>query len=121
MKQLRYDLLLIALLLLLSAAAWLLLRPRGEGAVAVVTVDGAEAGRYPLSEDRTVRIESPGGYNLLTIAGGAAAVTEADCGDHTCVRTGEIRLDGQSIICLPHKVVITVEGGEADGVDLSAH
>ena len=81
----------------------------------------AEAGRYPLSEDRTVRIESPGGYNLLTIAGGAAAVTEADCGDHTCVRTGEIRLDGQSIICLPHKVVITVEGGEADGVDLSAH
>ena len=121
MKRLRYDLILIIALLIVSAGAGLMLRPQEEGGTVVVTVDGTETGRYALDEDRTVRIESSGGYNLLTIQNGTAAVTEADCGDHTCIRTGEIHLDGQSIICLPHKVVITVEGGRQDEVDLSTN
>ena len=66
---------------------YLALRPGGQGGWAVVTVDGREVGRYPLSEDVTVTI-GEADYNVLQIADGQAAVIEANCGDHTCVRTG---------------------------------
>ena len=119
MRKHRYDLLLLTLLLLAAAGAWFLLRhPAGQGGWVVITQNGLETGRYPLSQDRTVLIgEENGDYNLLEIKDGAVAVTDANCGDHTCVRTGAVSRSGQSIICLPHKVVVTVSGGAADGVD----
>ena len=58
-------------------------------------------------------------YNVLEIAGGQAAVREANCGDHTCVRTGAISREGEVIVCLPHHLTVRVEGGDAapfDGV-----
>lgn len=115
-KKRRWDLLLIGALLALAGALCLLLGPGEEGAWAVVTVDGRETGRYPLSEDRIIAI-GEADYNVLTISGGAAAVTEANCGDRTCVRTGEISREGEAIVCLPHKVVVRIEGGEARPFD----
>lgn len=110
-KKHRADLLLAGGLLLLAAALYLLLRPGGAGAWAVVTADGQEVGRYPLDQERTVRLgESM--YNILTISGGTVSITEANCGDHTCVRTGPISREGETIVCLPHRLVVRVEGGE---------
>ena len=122
MKVRPFDLLLIVIPLVLAALLWFFLRPQGSGEVAVVTIDGEEWGRYALSEDCTVPIESEGGgSNLLVIAEGSARITQANCGDHTCIRTGAISQTGQSIICLPHKVVVRIEGGTAGDVDLSTH
>ena len=115
----RNDLLLIGVLLLAAALAWLLLRPGGTGAWAVVTVDGKETARYPLDGERTVTIGGDA-YNILRIAGGEAAVIEANCGDHTCVRTGAVSREGETIVCLPHRLVIRIEGGESAGFDASA-
>ena len=78
----------------------------------MVTVDGAEVGRYRLTEDRTVVIGEDD-YNILEISGGGAAVTEANCGDHTCVRMGRISRAGETIVCLPHRLVVEIVGGEA--------
>lgn len=111
-----YDLLLALAVLLAAAVLYLFFRPGGEGAWVVVERDGAEIARYPLSEDRTVPIGTDD-YNLLEIQNGAAAVTEANCGDHTCVRTGTISRQGETIVCLPHHLIIRVTGGEAAPVD----
>lgn len=116
-KKHRRDLLLAGSLLLLAGVLFFLFRPGGRGAWAVVTADGAEVARYPLDEDRTVRLGDDTGYNILQIAGGAAAVIEADCGDHTCVRTGEISREGERIVCLPHKLMIRIEGGDGPAFD----
>ena len=113
------DLLLAGSLLLLAGILLLLFRPGEQGAWAVVTADGTEIARYPLSEDRTVRLGGED-YNVLQIANGAAAVTEANCGDHTCVRMGEISREGERIVCLPHKLIIHIEGGGGSGFDASA-
>lgn len=118
-KKRRGDLLLAGGLLLLAGVLLFLFRPGGAGAWAVVTADGEEIARYPLNEDRTVRLEDETGCNILQIAGGAAAVIEADCGDHTCVRTGEISREGERIICLPHKLIIEIEGGGGPAFDAS--
>ena len=95
-------------------------RPGGQGAWAVVTIDGEETARYSLGEDRTVRLGDGDGYNILQISGGAAAVTEADCGDHTCVRTGRISREGETIVCLPHRLVVRIEGGDEPLFDADA-
>ena len=114
------DLVLAGSILLAAGVLFLLFRPGGQGAWAVVTADGEETARYSLSEDRTVRLGDGDGYNILQISGGAAAVVEADCGDHTCVRTGAVSREGERIVCLPHKLIIHIEGGGAPGFDASA-
>ena len=84
----------------------------------VVTIDGEVYGTYPLSEDRTERIELPdGSYNILIISDGYADVTEASCPDQICVKHNHIRYSKESIVCLPNKVVVTVEGGEENEID----
>ncbi|MBQ7657700.1 MAG: NusG domain II-containing protein [Butyrivibrio sp.] len=84
----------------------------------VVTIDGEVYGTYPLSEDRTERIELPdGSYNILIIADGYADVAEASCPDQICVKHNHIRYSGEAIVCLPNKVVVTVEGGEDNDID----
>jgi len=115
-KRLRGDLLLAGGVLLAALICCLLFRPGGAGAWAVVTVDGVETARYSLSEDRTVTI-GEGAYNVLEISHGAAAVVEANCGDHTCVRMGAISREGETIVCLPHRLIVRVEGGEAAPFD----
>ncbi len=114
------DLVLAGSILLAAGVLFLLFRPGGQGAWAVVTADGEETARYSLGEDRTVRLGDGEGYNVLQISGGAAAVVEADCGDHTCVRTGAVSREGERIVCLPHKLIIHIEGGGAPGFDASA-
>ena len=105
----RNDLLLALAVLALAAAVWLFTRPRDSGAWAVVTVDGVETGRYALDEDRTVTIGAAD-YNVLEISGGRAAIVEANCADHTCVRTGWISREGETIVCLPHHLLVRIEG-----------
>ena len=89
-----------------------------DAAKVVVTIDGQVYGTYPLSKDMTERIELPdGSYNILTISGGYADVTEASCPDQICVKHNHIRYSKESIVCLPNKVVVTVEGGEENEID----
>lgn len=118
-KTLKHDLLLAAGVLLAAAVLYLLLRPRGTGAWAVVTVDGKEAGRYSLDQAAVVTIGEED-YNVLEIADGKASVIEANCGDHTCVRTGAISREGESIVCLPHRLTVHIEGGEGPAMDAAA-
>ena len=116
MKKTRYDILLIAGLLLVAVLLWWFLRPRQAGGEVVVVQDGLEIGRYPLDEDQTITIGGED-YNVLEIHDGTAAVTEANCGDHTCVRTGAISRKGEAIICLPHRLEIKIAGGPDAEVD----
>lgn len=106
------DLYLIAgclLAALVSCGLWLLLRQ--DGGTVIVEQDGRETARYALSEDRIVRIEGRGGYNLLVIRDGEVWLSEADCPNLLCVKTGKIRYAGQSIVCLPHKLAVRITGG----------
>lgn len=84
---------------------------RRDGAAVVVEQDGRETARYVLTEDRTVKIEGTGGYNILVIEGGEVWLSEADCPNQLCVKTGKIRYAGQSIVCLPHKLAVRIVGG----------
>lgn len=122
MKKLRRgDILLIIALLAAALSVWLYTYlTRAESASVRVTVDGVAFGTYPLSEDTEVRIGDNTAYNILTIKDGEAWISEASCPDKLCVKQGKIEYDGQSVICLPNKVVVETVGGKASGEDAVA-
>ena len=102
--------------LILSAA---IPRDRSEGSYAVLQVDGQEVACLSLAQDLLYPIESDKILlNMLYIKDGAVRMEEAYCPDLLCVRRGAIRYVGDSIVCLPHRVVVTIEG--ADALDLDA-
>lgn len=115
---------LILFLVLIGAALVLSLVLYGKesrGGIVVVQVDGKKTASYPLDQDRDVMIRVPGGgYNHLMIRNSECYLTGANCPDQLCVKQGKISKDGQSIICLPHRLVITVRKGEKSGVDTVA-
>ena len=88
------------------------------GSAITVTVDGQLYGTYTLSESREIPIELDGGIsNVIVIEDGAAYMKDADCPDKLCMRQGAISRDGQTIVCLPHKLVVEVTGGEKEAYD----
>ena len=84
-----------------------------DGGQAVVTVDGEEIASYSLSKNASYEINGvDGGKNTLVIEEGQAYMSEADCPDELCVKTGKVQYDGETIVCLPHKVVVTIKSDE---------
>lgn len=109
---------------LLAAACALALRGGGAGdgtLTAVISVDGTETERTALTglED-TERVVESNGYTLhIHLTETEVWVESSDCPTQDCVRTGHISRSGQSIVCLPARVIVTLEGGAAtdSGVD----
>lgn len=92
-----------------------------EGARVVVQRDGETVGTYPLTEEeRLVFTDEDGRKNVLAIRDGKAYMEEADCPDKLCMKQRAIEREGESIICLPHRLVIQVTGGEDKKVDAVA-
>ena len=85
---------------------------RSEGDCVTVTLDGTLYGTYSLAEDRVVEIRTGEGgeaVNLLVIRDGRAYVERANCPDGICAAHKPIFRSGESIVCLPHGLVISVE------------
>lgn len=114
MKRLgKRDLILIAALLAVCAAVFLVFSIGGaQGGTVVVTVDGREFGRYPLAVEECVEITDADGQvtNVLMIRDGEAYMQTADCPDKLCVKQRAVSREGESIVCLPNRVVAAVEG-----------
>ena len=118
-RKLKNDILIILCMLLLAGGMWLYsFCTRRAGGVAVVTVDGDIVAKLPLAEDSAVPILPGGGFeadsdfqNTVVVENGRVCVKDANCPDRVCVRTGWIEYEGESIVCLTHKLVVTVRGG----------
>lgn len=120
-KKHRNDIILIAALLAAAGIAFGVIQlGKTRGGYAVVVQDGAETAKYPLSEDISVTITSPTGYNTLVIKDGKADVTDADCPDKLCVNQHSISYNGETIVCLPNKLVVKIVSGEEADVDVIA-
>ena len=114
----KHDICLILAVLLLAGGFWLFrVLTREEGGRVEVSVDGQVVMTLPLEEDTSLVLGEGAHTNTLVIRDGAAQVTEASCPDHVCMDRGAVRYDGETIVCLPNKLVVTVVGGEDSGLD----
>ena len=119
-----WDILVVLAVVALAAASALTVWPgRDSGSLtAVVTADGEELDRFaPADLAAGPRTYTHNGYTLtVTAEDGGLRVSEADCPTQDCVHTGTISRSGQSIVCLPARIIIQLTGAQADpgGVDV---
>ncbi len=126
---------LVALGLAASAALSMSHSAAGSGARVIIESGGDLYATYSLFEDRTLvvpapkqgKIDAPAAdpddaasaqydyYNVVEIKGGSVKVTEASCKNQVCVRHGAISKSGESIVCLPNRLVVRIENGEEGG------
>lgn len=93
----------------------------GTGDYVQIEVDGELVEVLPLDEDATREIKTDNdGINILVIKDGKAAVTDANCPDGICAKHIPVNKSGESIICLPHKVVISVVSDKSDDSEIDA-
>lgn len=111
-----------ALLLTASLATSVYRRavPARAGLIATVSINGRVVDTLYLNETeppvkRVYRTDA--GFNTVLAGGGGAAVVGTDCPDQICVKTGRINRPGGSVICLPHRFVLRIEGAGADDLD----
>lgn len=99
------DCIIVAALtaILVGLIVWLFFRET-PSKVVITSPDFYE--ELELSEDATVSLE----HITVHVDGGRVWVTDADCPDKTCEHTGIITRAGQSIVCLPNGVVVSISG-----------
>lgn len=119
MKKL--DFVIILVLLALAAVLYsTVLKPGNSGGTAVVYIDGEKKAEFPLDKDAEQTFTTKYGTNTIKIKNGEASMESADCPDKICVNHKPISKENESIICLPHKFVMEIEGGQQNDVDAVA-
>jgi hypothetical protein len=90
---------------------------KGSHHVAEIKQDGKVIRTIDLDKIDTaeeIKITYKDGYNIIRIEKGRIRIVDADCPDKLCVKTGWITESGQNIICLPHKLIIKIQGGSKE-------
>ena len=85
--------------------------------IARITVDGQvlrEIDLAAVTEEISFTVETPGGTNTVLVCPGGICVSAADCPDQVCVRQGWLEGGQIPIVCLPHRLVISLESGGSE-------
>lgn len=98
--------LLLALVLLTVSLCFTFFNRQGQ--TVTVQVDGKTVWQHSLFENTAYTVQTPYGQNTVTVKNGRCSVTAADCRDGLCKKNGSIFKAGQSIVCLPHRLIVEV-------------
>lgn len=114
----------ILLLIFISIAAliislFFMMKKKEVAENVIIKVNGNVIYNKSIKEDNEIDVKGfYGGHNLVQIKNGVVNVIEADCRDNICKNTAPIKEAGQTIVCLPHKVLVEITGTnkKLDGV-----
>jgi hypothetical protein len=59
---------------------------------------------------RKIKINGARGFSVIEIGSNWVRMSDSDCPNKLCVKQGKIYKVGDSVICLPNKVSITIAG-----------
>lgn len=110
------KLILAALVLaVLGSGAWIIFSQNtADDPHVVIEVDGEIYCDYDMDEVKgIIPISTPnGGENRVWVQDDLVFMDSANCPDQTCVKQGVIKDGTVPIVCLPHKVIVRIEGGK---------
>ena len=126
LKKRKKDLIFIFSILIFAVFLLLIQRVYGnaqdEADMIKITVDQKLYGTYDLNKNQTITIQNDFGINTIQIQNKDVWMEEADCPDGYCKEQGHISKNKQTIVCLPHKLVVEIsddsEKSEPDSVDM---
>lgn len=111
------DVVLVVCVTVVALFSFLIAAGQSEGERVLITVDGQTSG-YSLRTDKTISLKSGDSVcNSIVIKGGQVYMALADCPDQICVHHRAISKNGESIICLPNKVIVEVESTQSNDID----
>ena len=88
----------------------------------VITVDGKIFKEVPLTKNtyEKIDINTVYGKNEVIIEKGEVHMHESNCQDKICMKMGKISIPGDSIICLPNRVMVKIVADKKshDSLDL---
>ena len=122
LKSRKKEIIAVLVLIVIAIVSFVVIRvfDEGKGAYVKVYVNEKLTKTFDLNKDHKYIIETKNGYNLLIIKDGRASVVDSDCPNKICVNKGSISKNDESIICLPHHVVVTIDSSEPSKVDAVA-
>lgn len=112
----RADIIIILLVALLAIVSVLFMfGGNGSPEYVCVKLNGIVTAEYSLDRTGEYELSGENGITLtLVIEKDGVSVRHAECPDKLCEKTGKISGTGQSIICLPAKISISLEGGSEE-------
>ena len=109
MKRLRNDIILILIIIVVAlVSAFLYFSLQTEGTCVSVIKNGNQVAVYSLKENLNVPISDEKNTNILVIENGKAYVAQATCPDKICVNHRPVSKVGETIVCLPAKLVLEI-------------
>ena len=112
------DKILIAGLVIVTLASFPAIRHfHREGKRVVIELDGEEVGNFLLDEDRLIPVEGKLGTTRVEISEKGIRVLDSPCPYKLCIKSGSIRRSGETVVCLPNRVVVRITGDEGEEVD----
>ncbi len=108
------DLIFLLFLLMLSFLPLLFNESENESCFVHITVNNEPREIIQITPElqKTIRITTEYGTNIVQIEHGKVSVSEADCPDHICVKSPAVSRPGEIIACLPHKLLIEIRAEE---------
>lgn len=112
-KKYKKEVLLIVIILLISCVLLLVNRilfskPARQ---VEISVNGEVVNTLDLNQDADILVEGyHGGTNHVIIKDGKVQVSEATCPDKICVHQGWVDQTGESIVCLPNRMIARIIG-----------
>ncbi len=114
----RNDIILIVVVLILGGLSYAVMnligKPSGSDVKVVIKHRGEVIQEIPFDEqtDEVYTMQEDDELNVVTVKDGKVAITEANCRDLVCVKTGEISEPGEIIVCLPHQFTVEIVSDE---------
>jgi hypothetical protein len=103
------DVCVMLILLVAAACAWLMMRAP-EGVRVVAERDGRVLFSAPLNVRREASLEGPLGPTVLLIEHGSVRIIASSCPQHFCQKQGAIARCGETLVCLPNRLVVRISG-----------
>ncbi|MST68574.1 NusG domain II-containing protein [Clostridiales Family XIII bacterium RF-744-FAT-WT-3] len=105
------DLILMAAIVILGLGISIFLAAGShQGNKVEITKDGKLWGTYSLDGEHKITIRDGKERNVVKISGGKVTMESANCKNQVCVHHSPVSRTGESIVCLPHKIVVSIKG-----------
>lgn len=107
------DLILMAAIVIIGLGISIfLVAGSHQGNKVEITKDGKPWGTYSLDGEHKITIRDGKELNVVKISGGKVTMESANCKNQVCVHHSPVSRTGESIVCLPHKIVVSIKGGD---------
>ena len=121
----KWDIIIIIVLLVISFIPEIIfgfgMKKNYNRTYAEITVAGKVYKKIPLSEHRgedIIDIKTKFGYNKVIVKDQSISISESDCPDKVCMAPGYISKRGDSLVCLPHRLMIEIKGDQNEDDDI---